>query len=177
VILLEKVNKKSKPGWSSKGSYKAVSPSATDHKILKAVLWCSGELFKVTSLSAPNWPFKVVLSSITIKYQRLLHHLKQPMDHQNVIYNICTATEPSKAVSYCLGEPVKVTSLSAVNHPRLQNHLQQTRQRLKQTPHNVTPRFRKPSTYLVKIFSRILVFQLHTIFCAHSFWISKSRVS
>jgi len=57
--------------------------------------------------------------------------MQQPMDHQNVIYNICTAPEPSKPVSYCHGEPVNVTSLSAVNHPTLQNHLQQTKRRLK----------------------------------------------
>lgn len=143
----------------------------------KAVPWRPGELFKVILLSAPNWPSKVVLSSIMIKHQRLLHHLQQTMDHQNVIYNICTAPEPSKTVSYCHGEPVKVTSLSAVNHPRLQNPLKQTRKRLKQTPPKVTTRFRKPPTYLVKTFSWILVFQLHTIICAHSFWLSKGRVS
>jgi len=95
---------------------------------------------------------------------------------QNVIYNICTAPEPTKAVSYCHGEPVKVTSLSVVYHPRLQNHLQ-TWQRLKQITHNVTTWFRKPSTYLVKTFSWILVFQLHTILCVHSLWLSKGRVS
>jgi hypothetical protein len=154
-----------------------VSPYATAPETSKAVPWCPRELFKVTSLSAPNRPTKVVLLSIMIKHQRLLHHMHKPTDHQNVIYNICTAPEPSKGVSYSHSDRIKVTLLSVVNHPWLQNHLQQTWQMLKQTPHNVTPRFRKSSTYLVKIFSWILVFHLHIILCAHSFWLSKGRIS
>lgn len=86
MLFSERVNDKSNPGWWSNGSYKAVSPSATAHETSKAVSWCPGELFKVTSLSAPNWPSKFVLSTIMIKHQKLCNHLQQSMDHQNVIY-------------------------------------------------------------------------------------------